>query len=578
MTGRLFEFKDTFTEISKKMKKEMKDFDLNEKKEFNVRDCCAVFNDGQWKRGMVECVNSQNYQVYLVDFGKSDIIPENHIKPLPDSVIQFPMLAYRLQLRSIPIGALVTSEQRRKVTEILTSQPIELFNIEYESTIFQVMIQDHEIERQLDQLLMSESNLADQSLNDSAFGSQDRSRSFPVSHELEIEQKYKVKIETIIDTNHAYISLVDRKEDFSVFQSRLNEYCNKQNQIISFENASKTIFGFKMPLGSWARARMSEKLTNEDAEMELIDQSFVTRRCHLDQLVEIEDPEFYEFPVRSIKCRVLNKSSLVEIKQLAKSETIYADFNRESASDDVMTVNFYNQNEELIKRRSIIDDYVSIGPGGDSFKSSDDDYNAMGASSKYSSLPVLPGAVYDVVPLKFDSINSFIFAQRTKLNSIYSYSLGQELTAYYGNQEKEGETCEVTLPLTKGDAVAVCSRKTWCRAEVVAVRGEQARVYLVDIGQFTMVPIDQIYKLPHVFITRQASPIIRCSLCGLIEPEAEEKAFELLQSFCLANTTLSVSIIGKVPTYILKRHQFFFEYKLNSIKQPLNHLVWNIIW
>ena len=196
--------------------------------------------------------------------------------------------------------------------------------------------------------------------------------------------------------------------------------------ISSFENASKTIFGFRLPLGSWTRARMSEKLTNEDAEMELIDQSFVTRRCHLDQLVEIEDPEFYEFPVRSIKCRVLNKSSLVEIKQLAKSETIYADFNRESTgdvinngSDDIMIVNFYNQNEELIKRRSIIDDYVSIGPGGDSFKSADDDFNAMGTSSKYSSLPVLPGAVYDVVPLKFDSINSFIFAQRTKLNSIY---------------------------------------------------------------------------------------------------------------------------------------------------------------
>ena len=89
-----------------------------------------------------------------------------------------------------------------------------------------------------------------------------------------------------------------------------------------------------------------------------------------------------------------------------------------------MTVNFYNQNEELIKRRSIIDDFtangVSIGSGGDTFRSSDDDFNAMGASSKYSSLPVLPGAVYDVVPLKFDSINSFILAQRTKLNSIYS--------------------------------------------------------------------------------------------------------------------------------------------------------------
>ena len=62
MTGRLFEFKDTFNEITKKMKKEMKDFDLTERKEFNVRDCCAVYNDGQWKRGMVERVNSQNYQ------------------------------------------------------------------------------------------------------------------------------------------------------------------------------------------------------------------------------------------------------------------------------------------------------------------------------------------------------------------------------------------------------------------------------------------------------------------------------------------------------------------------------------
>ena len=181
------------------------------------------------------CMISNSNKVYLVDFGKSDIIPENHIKPLPDSVIQFPMLAYRLQLRSIPIGALVTSEQRRKVTEILTSQPIELFNIEYESTIFQVMIQDSEIEKQLDQLIMSEhesSNPAgDQSLNDSAFGSQDRSRSFPVSHELEAEQKYKVKIETIIDTNHAYITLVDRKEDFSAFQKRFNQYCDKQKHI-----------------------------------------------------------------------------------------------------------------------------------------------------------------------------------------------------------------------------------------------------------------------------------------------------------------------------------------------------------
>ena len=104
--------------------------------------------------------------------------------------------------------------------------------------------------------------------------------------------------------------------------------------------------------------------------------------------------------------------------------------------------------------------------------------------------------------------------------------------------------------LVRGLAVAVFIRKMWCRGEIYSFSEQKTidlvvRVYLVDIGQFTTVPLDQLYPIPPIFITRQPSPIIRCSLHGLIEPDCKEEALILLKHFCEHNSTLSVSILGK---------------------------------
>ena len=47
---------------------------------FEASQYVAVFDEGIWKRAYIEEVNTQNYQVQLIDYGKSDIIPEKRVK------------------------------------------------------------------------------------------------------------------------------------------------------------------------------------------------------------------------------------------------------------------------------------------------------------------------------------------------------------------------------------------------------------------------------------------------------------------------------------------------------------------
>ena len=110
--------------------------------------------------------------------------------------------------------------------------------------------------------------------------------------------------------------------------------------------------------------------------------------------------------------------------------------------------------------------------------------------------------------------------------------------------------------LVRGEAVAVYIRKMWCRGEIYSfcekktVEIPLVRVYLVDIGQFTTVPLEQIFPIPALFITRQPSPIIRCSLHGLIQPDCAGDALDLLKHFCEQNSTLSVSILVNGSIYM----------------------------
>ena len=84
MTGRMFQFKETFIEITKLLKKSLgENHPSNGYKPqvtFEASQYVAVFDEGIWKRAYVEEVNTQNYQVQLIDYGKSDIIPEKRVK------------------------------------------------------------------------------------------------------------------------------------------------------------------------------------------------------------------------------------------------------------------------------------------------------------------------------------------------------------------------------------------------------------------------------------------------------------------------------------------------------------------
>ena len=179
-------------------------------------------------------------------------------------------------------------------------------------------------------------------------------------------------------------------------------------------------------------------------------------------------------------------------------------------------------------------------------------------TSKYSRVPIYPGAVYDVYALQLQSTDSFIFAQRTKLNSIFAQSLDSDL-ADYCHRQKPLPVNEISA----GDPVVIrdkaglelfSSKKqfltssnrnkehaTWRRAEIEWVDEDQANVYLVDLGTYMTVPTSRIYHISDVLIRRQQSPIIRCTLRGLVKPGYEDEAFVLLQKFCEEATVLSIS-------------------------------------
>ena len=67
---------------------------------FEPNQFVAVYDEGIWKRGLIEVVNTQNYQVQLIDYGKSDIIPEKRVHSIPDPVKALLFVCKNVQILS----------------------------------------------------------------------------------------------------------------------------------------------------------------------------------------------------------------------------------------------------------------------------------------------------------------------------------------------------------------------------------------------------------------------------------------------------------------------------------------------
>ena len=530
---------------------------------------------------MVEVVNSQNYQVQLIDYGKSDIIPEARVQTLPDSVIHFPILAFRLQLRYMqPLNELSTNESlRRKIIDLLLASPIELRVIEREAgQLHHVKINSESVlEGQIAKFIAE----CKHELNDSGRGGSIASDKMAAMSNgtlqhgnakvaefvYELNTKYGITIESAIDAHHVYLSVTNKTGEYQslqvcllfdeipfyllILKERLNAHCENVPTISTFANhatPSATIYGFKMPRGNWTRARICELLTSTDAEMELLDQNFITRRVHIDQLVELTNQELCEFPAQEVKCKVVNKMAPKELKEMNKNIQLFGIFGKGQFEPAHTVIVVYDSGKQIKRdfetpKKKPTTQSINA-PESPPIATIKQGVNATsGATTKYSRVPILPGAVYDVYPLQLESIDSFIFAQRTKLNSIFSQSLDSDL-ADYCHAQKSLSPSEITA----GDAVAIndAETSTWRRGEIVWVDAAMVKVYLVDLGTYMKVSISSVFHIPEIFIKRQPSSIIRCTLHGLVDPAHEDSAFELLQHFCDDAKVLTVSVIAQL--------------------------------
>ena len=240
---------------------------------FEPNQFVAVHDEGIWKRGLIEVVNSQNYQVQLIDYGKSDIIPEKRVHTIPDSVkallfclriliinirkkiptflkvIQFPILAFRLQLRYMqPLNELSTNESlRKKIVNLLLSQPVELKVVEREAgQLHHVKIYSEIVDTQISKFIAECKGMGftfsyfltkylilcliyflkppKAELNDSGRGS--ISSDVKTEFVYQLQTKYEISIESAVDSSHIYLSVIDQNNEYESLQVILSKLMN----------------------------------------------------------------------------------------------------------------------------------------------------------------------------------------------------------------------------------------------------------------------------------------------------------------------------------------------------------------
>ena len=123
----------------------------------------------------------------------------------------------------------------------------------------------------------------------------------------------------------------------------------------------------------------------------------------------------------------MNKLPATELKEIGKKTNLFAQFTK-STFEPIYQVTIVDSNGHEIKK-----DFDNVIKRPSPVKDppvADIQATVAKPTSKYSRVPIYPGAVYDVYALQLQSTDSFIFAQRTKPNSFFAQSIDSDLADY----------------------------------------------------------------------------------------------------------------------------------------------------
>ena len=188
-----------------------------------------------------------------------------------------------------------------------------------------------------------------------------------------------MKIENHTNDDKFYLYLEDEVEEFQLFKSQLSEACESAPPVTSLSgNAHNFIVGANIPFFGWVRCRVVEKITSQNAEVELLDHSDQLRRINVDQMVKLED-RFVEMRKRTISCKLLNPDLRVErLRVVAR------------LSEGEFTAKFINEIEEGVFSVEIYSEGKLLN---DTMRM---EMDFTGRKSVYQSEPILVGALLDV--------------------------------------------------------------------------------------------------------------------------------------------------------------------------------------
>lgn len=201
-----------------------------------------------------------------------------------------------------------------------------------------------------------------------------------------------MKIENHTIDDRFYLSLDDEVDEFHRFKAELAESCESAPPVTSLSgNAHNFIVGANIPFFGWVRCRVVEKITLQNAEVELLDHSDQSRRINLDQMVKLPN-KFIEMKKRTIACKLLNPDLRVDRLRVVTK-----------LSEGEFTAKFVNEFEqgvfsvEIFSEGKLLNDTMRM------------EMDFTGRKSVYASEPISVGALLDVQVSEIKKENGFKF-------------------------------------------------------------------------------------------------------------------------------------------------------------------------
>ncbi|XP_033005518.1 tudor domain-containing protein 1 isoform X2 [Lacerta agilis] len=531
--------------------------------------CCAQFTeDKQWYRASVlSCISEKTALVGYVDYGNTEVLPLNKLRPIIPKFMELPVQAIKCTLAGVkPVSGTWSLESTSVMKKLVQNKVLTIRVINEKDKTFVVKLTDEsrtptinvskyllELECAVEEATTASAVLETsigtlQKMSGQQLDKIDWSRVT-----LTDKQVVNVFVCVLYNPSKFYCQLLDNNglnalEELNI---SLAAYCNKTAPTISKVTKGDVCCAYFSGDGRWYRALVEEASSFETFKVLFVDYGNC-EEVTLDKIRQITST-FMKLPFQAIECslsgvRPINKEWTAEAtttlqtfiagkKTQARVVSLTTngaevELIDNSESGPIVISEYLIKNNLALKKEIVLD--LNVQPG--ELTDSDSQGCIQWTTTEFLVGQTLPVHVLDVTnPGLFYAVPTKMKVDQQRLRKLMTglvdYCNSQNDSSF---KPKVGEPC--------------CARFTgddnWYRAVVLEVCVSEVKVAYADYGNVEMLPLSRLLPItaPYLELPFQ---ILKCSIAGIMELDGKcsTLAAEKLKSF-LMNECVTITVKG----------------------------------